>query len=101
MTRLELDAKLRELLGNTNIYFDPPESIKLKYPCFLYELDGLDQVRADNRHYRDMSRYSITYITKKTESDIAKQFFEMFPTANFDNKYSADNLWHYVFTLNC
>ena len=35
--RLELDADLRALLGSTNVYFQPPETKKLKYPCFIYE----------------------------------------------------------------
>lgn len=99
MTRLELDSKLREILGNNNTYYNPPESLSMHYPCFRYELDDITQVRADNRHYIDIERYSVTYITKKSESDIVKHFFTVFPTSSFDRKYSADNMWHYVFTV--
>lgn len=101
MTRLELDDELRLLLGNSHTYFDPPESIKMKYPCFVYSMDDMDQKWANNHHYLDKNRYSITYITKDVESDIAKRFFEAFPASSFERKYSADNLWHYVFSLYC
>ena len=97
--RLELDKRLRAILGSKNTYFHPPESVKLKYPCFVYELDGIDQKMADNRHYIDQDRYSITYITKDVESDIARTMFNAFPTSSFEDKQSSDGMWHYIFSL--
>lgn len=97
--RLELHEKLCTLLGSNSVYFNPPETIKLKYPCFVYDFDSLDQRYANNHHYLDRDEYSITYITKDVESDIFDRFIEVFPTAKLDNRYKADNLAHYVFTL--
>lgn len=98
-TRLNLHEELCTLLGSRNCYFEPPESIKLNYPCFIYYVDDITQIRADNRHYLDINEYSITYITSKPNSDICEKFFEAFPTSRFDRKYNSDNLHHYVFAL--
>ena len=34
--RLELQSKLEELLGTRNVYYQPPESIKIGYPAIVY-----------------------------------------------------------------
>ena len=99
LTRLDLDDRLRMMLGSKYTYFQPPESVKLRYPCFVYSHEDIDQNWANNHHYLDRNRYTITFITKDVESDIAKRMFDEFPTSSFDRKYSADNMWHYVFTL--
>lgn len=98
-TRLELHEELCTFLGNDHAYYEPPESIKLKYPCFVYGVDDIEQIRANNRHYLDFNEYSITYITSKIDNNICERFFEAFPSSTFDRSYVADNLHHYVFTL--
>lgn len=97
--RPELHEELCTLLGSNRVYFNPPESIKLKYPCILYFHNNLNQTYANNHHYIDRDEYSITYITSDVESDMFDRFIEVFPTAKFDRSYKADNLAHYVFTL--
>lgn len=97
--RTDLHEELCTLLGSRNVYYEPPESLKLKYPCIIYEVNDINQIRANNRHYLDIKRYSITYVTNKNIIDITEKFFETFPTCSFDRSYVSDNLWHYVFTL--
>lgn len=97
--RLALHEELCTLLGSKNCYYDPPETIKMRYPCFIYDVDNIDQKRANNHHYLDIKRYAITYVTQKNDIDITERFFEAFPTASYDRKYVADNMWHYVFSL--
>ena len=36
-TRYELHEFLCEILGSRNVYFQPPESVKMKYPAIVYE----------------------------------------------------------------
>ena len=31
-TRLDLQSALEEFIGNSNVYYQPPEGFKLKYP---------------------------------------------------------------------
>ena len=35
-TRVDLQQKLEDFLGSRNVYFQPPENIRLKFPCIIY-----------------------------------------------------------------
>ena len=47
-SRLDLQTFLEELLESKNVYFQPPESVKMNYPAIVYALDDIDNVQADN-----------------------------------------------------
>ena len=38
-SRLELQDTLETILESRNVYFNPPESIKMNYPAIIYKLD--------------------------------------------------------------
>ena len=40
--RLELQEKLEQLVGNSNVYFQPPASVMLSYPCVIYSVGSGD-----------------------------------------------------------
>ena len=98
-TRLDLDAELRDAIGNSNVYFQPPESIKLKYPCIVYELADLDSSYADDKRYRIHDRYSVTFITKDPDHSLIREFPDLFLHCRFNRFYMADNLNHYNYTV--
>lgn len=98
MGRIELDAKLREVLGSTNVYFQPPESIKLKYPCIIYNLSSATDMHADDQLYRRMKRYSVTYITKNADDPKLDEIDNM-RYCSFERGYAADNLYHFVYNI--
>lgn len=97
--RVELHEKLVELLGSRNVYFQPPESIKLKYPCIIYYLNNMNVRKADDTAYHVSDRYDLTYIDKSPNSDFRRRIFELFPYCSFGRFYTANNLNHYTFTL--
>ena len=96
--RMELHQRLVNILGSNNVYFQPPESIKLAYPCIVYERSDINQKYADNKTYFDMVRYSLTLITRTPESALVKQILEL-PYCSYDRYYAADSLSHDAFTL--
>lgn len=96
--RLSLQETLVNILGSNNVYFQPPETIKLQYPCIIYERSDIDEKYADNRAYMSMVRYSLTLITRSPESDLVKEILEL-PYCSYDRYYAADTLNHDVFTL--
>lgn len=96
--RLSLQEMLVNILGSNNVYFQPPETIKLQYPCIIYERSNIDEKYADNRAYMSMVRYSLTLITRSPESDLVKAILEL-PYCSYDRYYAADTLNHDVFTL--
>ena len=81
-----------------NVYFQPPEETKLKYPCIVYELDDIDAFYADNAPYCFNSRYSLTYITRDPD-DEKRYGIAKLPMCKFDRFFTSDNLNHYTYTI--
>lgn len=97
-TRLELHEKLEKLLDSKNVYYEPPENLKIDYPCFIYGLDDVYRRPADNIGYTIQNRYQITLIDRMPDNPVRDRLLEL-PGCSFDRSYKSDNLEHYVFTL--
>lgn len=98
-SRLDLQSKLIELLGSDHVYFQPPASIRLTYPCVIYNLTNIESTKADNISYRLDNGYEVTYIDKNPDNDFKTQMLKVFPMCRFNRFFVNDNLNHYVFTL--
>ena len=96
--REDLHDILVSILGNNNVYFQPPESKKLEYDCIIYKRRSVRINHADNRPYFYQQEYDITYITKNADSEIPRQIGKL-PKVSFDRAFTADNLYHEVFRL--
>lgn len=96
-TRQELHAKLSEI--TPNVYYQPPATVRMRYPCFVYDLADVDTMYADNRVYGAMNAYTVTYICPLPAEEFPKQMLETFRYIRFERPYTADNLHHYTFRL--
>lgn len=96
--RIELQTLLEELLGSRNVYFQPPENIKLKYPCILYELNDFDTRKADDLDYLRNRRYTVTLIHRDPDNELIDAIQDL-QYCDMDRVFISDNLYHYVFTL--
>lgn len=96
--RLELSALLRNALGSDNVYFQPPETVKMKYPAIVYSLNNIQNVHADDGVYLSHRRYSVTLIDKNLDSPTVERLSAL-PMCQFNRHYTSDNLNHFVFTL--
>lgn len=97
--KLNLQEELCNILGSRFVYFNPPESVKLNYPCVKYSLSGIDSKRANDRVYRHTNRYEVTVIDYDPDSTIHETILTTLPMCSFDRGYVADNLYHKVLTL--
>lgn len=97
--RLTLHEELCELLGSRNVYFQPPESVKMKYDAIRYALGGKNIARANNKVYRKVNQYEGVVITRNPETTIPDEMLSHFEMCSFGRPYTADNLNHYPFTL--
>lgn len=97
-SRLELQSKLEELLGIRNVYYQPPESIKINYPAIVYERDNIRTNTANNKTYIVSPRYSIKVIDRKPDNEVIRKLLEL-PTCTFDRGFKSDNLYHDILTL--
>lgn len=96
--RMELHQILCDLLGTAYVYFQPPESIKLHYPCILYERMTGDSQYADNKAYMFRICYRVTYIDKDPDNEVLTKLSNL-PLCRMDRSYKGDNLNHDVFIL--
>ena len=96
--RYELNSLLQEILGSNFVYFQPPENLKLHFPCIIYELSGKDVLHANDAKYRKVRRYTVTVVDKDPDSIIPLKIEEL-PLCTFDRVYVADNIYHSVYTL--
>ena len=97
--RFKLHEALESLLGNDHVYFQPPESLKMEYPCIRYKRDTGYTRYANDMPYNFKTRYSITYITRDPDDPFVEKLAYAFPTIEHDRFYTMDNLNHDVFTL--
>lgn len=97
--RLELHEKLCEVLGSRYVYFQPPESVHLHYPCIIYSLSDVNQIYADDITYLHKNRYMVTIVDEDPDSAIHEDVMEAFKLCSFDRAYTSDNLNHFVLTL--
>lgn len=63
-TRLELQSKLEELLGCKNVYYQPPENLKMEYPAIRYSRSNINTRYADDVKYSSINCYEIIVIDK-------------------------------------
>lgn len=96
--RIQLHQMLVDVLDSKNVYFQPPESTKLKYPCIIYSLDDIDADYADDIPYIDNRRYSVTVIDRDPDSLIRDKISQM-KTSSYERGFTSDNLYHYVFNI--
>lgn len=97
-SRLDLQEKLENILGNRNVYYQPPTSVLMKYPAIVYSRDGIYNEHADNVVYSQTTSYLVTVIDKNPDSEYVKKISSL-PMCTYDRHYVADNLHHDVFTL--
>lgn len=97
-TRLDLQNKLVELLGNNHVYYQPPESLKMEYPGIRYSKSTIDSKNADNSKYINHDSYEIIVIDKRPDNPVIKEILNL-PYTSFDRHYTANNLNHDVITI--
>lgn len=96
--RLELHQILVSILGSNNVYFQPPESIKINYPAIVYRRNSVAPKFADNELYSKMVRYSVTVIDGNPDSDIPNEIDKL-QLCSRNNSFQSDGLNHDVFTI--
>lgn len=94
----ELQSLLESILGSSNVYFQPPESVRMSYPAIVYTLASINNTHANNGVYMQSHSYEITVIEYDPNSKIVSTISKL-PKCRFNRHFKSDNLNHYVFTL--
>lgn len=96
--RLELHSVLQELLGSSNVYYQPPESIKMQYDAIRYSKKTIDSKYANDRKYSMIDCYELIVISRLPDNPVIKKLLSL-PYCSYDRHYIADNLHHDVLTI--
>lgn len=96
--RLKLQELLVNILGTNNVYFQPPPTIQMSYPCIVYNRSNIKADYAQNVPYKLDKRYTMTYIDPNPDSLIPDKLAWL-PKCRFDRAFTAENLNHSVFSI--
>jgi hypothetical protein len=96
--RLDLQTLLTSILGTNNVYFQPPPTVQMAYPCIVYHRDYEVTNHADDIPYKRMKRYLVTVIDRDPDSGIPDKIANL-PLCVYDRFYAAENLNHDVYKL--
>ena len=97
-SRLELQAKLEEILGSRNVYFQPPESVKMSYPAIRYVRVPINNSFANDSVYKQAQQYELTLIDYDPDSEFVSVLSKL-PTCRHNRHYHTSGLNHDVFTI--
>lgn len=96
--REKLDKILRGVIGNGNVYFQPPPSHKMQYPCIRYSYSGQVNGPADDHNYIRTPEWKIVYIDRSPTLGTVEKLLNL-PSSSVVATYQADGLNHTVITL--
>ena len=96
--RLYLHTIFEEILGSKNVYFQPPESLKLSYPAIVYFRKSIENIFANDYAYKQDNAYEVVVIYENPDSELPIAISKL-PLCSHDRHYTSDNLNHDVFTL--
>lgn len=97
-SRLDLQTLLETTLGTSNVYFQPPPSFKIQYPCIVYERSDIDTKFANNLPYNHTKEYTLTVMDANPDSVIPDAISDL-PRCSFSRSFKVNQLNHSVFTI--
>lgn len=96
--RLDLQNLLRSVLGSDNVYFQPPPSVELKYPCIVYSLTDQTVRHSSNLPYTVINRYKVILVDRDPDSVVIDELSKL-KRCRLNSVYTADGLNHFWYTL--
>jgi len=97
-SRQKLHTELMLILKSKNVYFQPPESIKIKYPAIVYSRNDVDNTHANNGVYNQKIKYKVTVIDYDPDSRIVEKMLKH-EYVVFDRHFAVNGLNHDQFTI--
>jgi len=96
--RKELHELLENVIGNSNVYYQPPASVMMQYPAIVYSRTNISNTYADNLAYKQRYAYNVIVIDYAADSEIVAKVAKL-PMCRFNRHYVADNLYHDSFII--
>ena len=97
--RLDLHKELVDLFTPNKVYYEPPETLKITYPCIIYGRDYIKLDKADNLNYIKSNRYQLIVIDRNSDNKVIGDILDKYPMSSYDRHYVADGLHHDAITI--
>lgn len=97
-SRIDLQLLLENILGSDHVYYDPPETVKLKYPAITYSKNNVQSKRADDSRYQTLVRYNLIFVDRRPDNPTIEKLLDL-PYCSYDRHYISDNLHHDSLTI--
>ena len=97
-SRIDLQRLLENLLGSDHVYYDPPETVKIKYPAIIYSKNGVQSKRADDSRYQTLTRYDLIVLDRRPDNPVIEKLLDL-SYCSYDRHYVSDNLHHDSLTI--
>lgn len=98
MGRRETLHSLLLTMGTSNVYFQPPENVKISYPAIIYQRNWQATEYANNNPYTHRKRYQVTVIDRNPDSTIPEKVADL-PECKFATHFAKDGLNHDIYNL--
>lgn len=85
--------------GVSNVYFEPPQDIRMKYPCVVFRRGVISSRSADNRVYKRDDAYDLVHICRDPDSKTVHAILDEFQMIRHVRHFTADGLHHDQFKL--
>lgn len=91
-------VNISEVDGDRHVYFDPPESVRMKYPAIRYSRKKIEKRYANNAAYHTLNPYEVIVIDENPDSELVEKVLAL-AYCEHDRHYKTNGLNHDVFTL--
>ena len=98
-SRTRLHSVLQETAPGVTLYYQPPENIKLTYPCIVYTFDKIKSLEANNSRYIRYDKYTIKLIGSLSDVEKWSDRILDLRYCNLDTTFVSDGLYHYVYQI--
>ena len=61
-SRPSLQIIFEEILKSRNVYFQPPENVRINYPAIVYSLGTVNKLYANDNAYKFLTAYTVVLI---------------------------------------
>lgn len=103
--RLDLHHLLRRTFeeatlqdSEKRVWYQPPATVKLTYPCLIYKLSDMPPTYANNNPYQLEHEYELEVIDRDPNS-VLRERIALLSKCRLKRVFEADNLHHYVFNI--
>lgn len=98
MGRPRIDFHNVLLTCTDHVYFQPPATVRMSYPCIVYERDSANTRYSGDVPYLFTQRYLVTVVDLDPDSEIIAKVAAL-PMSQYNRHWVVENVNHDAFVI--